>query len=227
MADLHIFGDSYSVDWEQLKLKPWTGQAKYYEWLGKTPEHFQNLIKNEFKINKIHNHAVGGFCNYSIMESIGNHINKIKSDDYVCIGWSDISRYRIVYTDNNNDVWVRLLAGNHTVPSKYKEDVSKQFMYQSVDRDCDLTLVEVTAWQNILKKALPTNTIYWSPFGIKSNSYPTPSFDFSKISDECDIDDAHMGSNGMLEVGEWLVKLFKDNPFNNRKSNYYIGNRLI
>ena len=36
-----------------------------------------------------------------------------------------------------------------------------------------------------------------------------------------------MGSNGMLEVGEWLVELFKDNPFNNTKSNYYIGNKLI
>ena len=41
------------------------------------------------------------------------------------------------------------------------------------------------------KKALPTNTIYSSPFGIESNSYPTPNFDFSKISDECDIDDAY------------------------------------
>ena len=61
---------------------------------------------------------IGGFCNYSIMETIGNHINKIKNDDYVCIGWSDISRYRIIYNDNNNDVWVRLLAGNHTVPIK-------------------------------------------------------------------------------------------------------------
>ena len=36
-----------------------------------------------------------------------------------------------------------------------------------------------------------------------------------------------MGSKGMLEVGEWLVELFKDNPFNNRKSDYYIGNKLI
>ena len=49
----------------------------------------------------------------------------------------------------------------HYLP-KYKEDVPKQFMYQSVDRDCDLTLDEVTAWQNILKKSLPTNTIYRS-----------------------------------------------------------------
>ena len=37
------------------------------------------------------------------MESIGNHINKIKNDDYVCIGWPDISRYRIIYNDNNNE----------------------------------------------------------------------------------------------------------------------------
>ena len=226
MADLHIFGDSYSVDWEQVKKKvPWTNQAKYYRWLGKTPEHFSNLIKDEFKLNKIHNYAIGGFDNYSILETIGKFIHKIKKDDYVCIGWSDISRYRIIYNDKKQ--WVRLLSGNHTIPAKYKEDVPKEFLYQCVDRDCDLTLKEIGLWQNILKKSLPKNTIYWSPFRIESKSYATPNFNFSKISDECDIDDAHMGSNGMLEVGEWLVELFKDNPFNNTKSNYYIGNKLI
>lgn len=226
MADLHIFGDSYSVDWKQVKEKvPWTNQAKYYRWLGKTPEHFSNLIKDEFKLNKIHNYAIGGFDNYSILETIGKFIHKIKKDDYVCIGWSDISRYRIIYNDKKQ--WVRLLSGNHTIPAKYKEVVPKEFLYQCVDRDCDLTLKEIGLWQNILKKSLPKNTIYWSPFRIESESYATPNFNFSKISDECDIDDAHMGSNGMLEVGEWLVELFKDNPFNNTKSNYYIGNKLI
>ena len=80
MADLHIFGDSYSVDWEQVKKKvPWTNQAKYYRWLGKTPEHFSNLIKDEFKLNKIHNYAIGGFDNYSILESLITAPSKVLS----------------------------------------------------------------------------------------------------------------------------------------------------
>ena len=226
MADLHIFGDSYSADWEQVKEEArWTNQAKYYRWLGKKPQHFQNIIKNEFKLNKIHNYAVGGFDNYSILETIGKFINNIKNDDYVCIGWSDISRYRIIYNDKKE--WVRLLAGGITLPTKHNEVVPKEFLYQCVDRDCDLTLREIGLWQNILKKSLPKNTIYWSPFRIESKSYATPNFNFSKIRDECDIHDEHMGSKGMLEVGEWLVELFKNNPFNNTKSNYYIGNKLI
>ena len=43
-ADLHIFGDSYSVDWdihgkETLKKT----QSKYYKWLGRTPNTFRTL----------------------------------------------------------------------------------------------------------------------------------------------------------------------------------------
>ena len=200
---------------------PWTNQAKYYRWLGKTPEHFSNLIKDEFKLNKIHNYAIGGFDNYSILETIGKFIHKIKKDDYVCIGWSDISRHRIIY----NNQWVKVLGGMHTVPARFKDDVPKEFLYQCLDRDCDLTLKEIGLWQNILKKSLPKNTIYCLHLELNQNYYSK--LQFFKISDECDIDDAHMGSNGMLEVGEWLVELFKDNPFNNTKSNYYIGNKLI
>lgn len=229
MADLHIFGDSYSVDWEQVKLKaPWANQAKYAESFDRDITHFQDLLKKQFKLNKIHNYAVGGFDNYSILETIGKFIHKIKKDDYVCIGWSDISRYRIIYNDKKS--WVRLLAGNHTIPTKYKKEVHKEFLYQCVDRDCNLTLKEVTLWQNILKNALPTNTIYWSPFFVKGkydNAYPTPNFKFTTITDVSSINDAHASEEGMIQIGEWLVELFKDNPFNNRKSDYYVGSKLI
>ena len=226
MADLHIFGDSYSVDWEQVKIKaPWANQAKYAESFDRNLTHFQNILKKEFKLNKIHNYAVGGFDNYSILETIGKFINKIKKDDYVCIGWSDISRYRIIYNDKKQ--WVRLLAGYHTIPTKYKKDVPSEFLYQCVDRDCDLTLREIGLWQNILKKSLPKNTIYWSPFRIESKSYATPNFDFTVIDDVSNICDTHASEEGMIQIGEWLVELFKDNPFNNRKSDYYIGNKLI
>ena len=230
MADLYIFGDSYSTDWEEVKSKPWTGQAKYYKWLGKTPEHFSNLIKDEFKLKKIHNYAVGGNDNYTILESIGKHIHRIKKDDYVAIGWSHIARYRIVVENDTKPQWVRILSGMSTVPTAAKEKVSKEFLYQCVDRECILTKEEIVSWQNILKIALPKNTIYWSPFGIEGYDnlpYLLPNFVCPIISDECDIDDAHFSEIGMVKIGKWLVEKFKDNPYNNTKSNYYIGNKLI
>ena len=49
MADLHIFGDSYSVDWEHRQKKPWTGQARYYKWLGKHQNISRTLIKNNLR----------------------------------------------------------------------------------------------------------------------------------------------------------------------------------
>ena len=71
--------------------------------------------------------------------------------------------------------------------------------------------------------------MFWSPFHFKNsnNAFPTPNFDFTIIDDVSNIRDAHASEEGMIQIGEWLVELFKDNPFNNRKNDYYIGNRLI
>tara|TARA_B100000927_G_scaffold91413_1_gene73934 strand:- start:1157 stop:1840 length:684 start_codon:yes stop_codon:yes gene_type:complete len=227
MADLHIFGDSYSVDWDiHSQKKPWTGQSKYYKWLGRTPEHFQNIIKKEFNLTTIHNYAIGGHDNYSILESIGRYIKKIQKDDFVCIGWSDISRHRMVY-DNQ---WVKLLGGMHTVPSRFKNDVPKEFLTQCLDRMSELTKNEVLAWMNILILVLPKNTIFWSPFGMEQEySVPwiIPNFVYPRISQECDIPDEHFGEVGHIKVGKWLVEHFKNNPYHNINENLFLGERLI
>ena len=225
MADLHIFGDSYCVDWKQMATYvPWTKQNSYQKWLGRTPIHLQDIIQKEFKLNKVYNYAVGGNDNYSILESIGKNIHRIGKDDYVAIGWSHIARYRIVKIDDRkaeNDTktrWLKILGGMHTVPARFKEGIPKEFLYQCVDRECILTKEEIVSWQNILKIALPKNTIYWSPFGIEGQDdlpYLLPNFVYPRISDECDIDDAHFSEEGMIKIGKWLVEKFKDNPYNN------------
>jgi len=213
MAKLHIFGDSYSVGWDRAHYEP--RKEAYVEWLGRTPKHFGDIIKKEFNIDTIHNYSVGGYDNYSILESIGRNISTIKKNDYVCIGWSDISRYRIVW-DNLTDIgtdpkrWLRFTA-TMTVPNEYENIVPKEYHKQVVERDCNLTINEIESWQNILKTSLPKNTIYWSPFVRKEKNNPwlSPPFYHKLIKDECDIEDWHFGEGGMIQVGEWLVDRIK------------------
>ena len=218
MANLHIFGDSYSVDWNKYfhrKGNPIGGQGEYYKRLKRKPLHFAEVIKKELKLNNIYYHAIGAADNYTILESIGKYINSIKDDDYVCIGWSDITRYRVVGIRPKE--WLRIFVQGLSVPIKFSNDVPKPFYKQSVDRDCELTITEIGYWQKILMKSLPENTIFWSPFDNKQERYPysiieTP---FELIADVTDIDDMHASEKGHKQIGEFLISVFNNNPYKN------------
>ena len=81
---------------------------------------------------------------------------------------------------------------------------------------------------NILILVLPKNTIFWSPFGMESKSvhWIIPNFVYPKISQECDINDEHFGSNGHIKVGKWLGGTFKDNPYHNINENLFLGRKI-
>jgi hypothetical protein len=226
MANLHIFGDSYSVKWDSLSspslgakvlmsrglIPPFGKRKRYKDLLGRTPKHFGDIIKKAFNIDKIYYRAIGGFDNYSILESIGRHIHTIKKKDYVCIGWSDITRYRILGIEP--DKWTRMLI-NTSIPNYLNNVVPKEYYKQCVERDCNLTIKEIEYWQNILKLSLPNNTMFWSPFNIART---TPWLTFPNepklIKDECDIKDSHFSETGMIQIGEWMVSRFKSNSKN-------------
>ena len=233
MANLHIFGDSFSVDWQAYYSRRDSkdglpGQNLYYRWVKRKPLHFAEIIQKEFKLNKIFYHAKSASDNYRVMESIGKRINSIKKDDYVCIGWSDITRYRIII----GDVWVTIFANGFTAPPQFEKDIEKPFVEQTWRRDSgdiwpgksdlvgegtNLTIKEIANWQNILLKSLPKNTIFWSPFDRKQSRYPWTIIPdaFETIADATDgvIDDQHASEKGHEQIGEYLTNTFKNNPY--------------
>lgn len=223
MADLWIFGDSYSESNEMLYGKK-TKQAKYvqqfYRTKGLYPIHFTDILNRKFKFNSIHNYAIGGISNYTILEIIGIHIDKIKPNDYVCIGWSYTLRDRIVI----NNRWVdRLPSVDLEEHIKYRANIpspSKFFDIETfykviAERDSILPINEVIHWQNILKKSLPENTLFWSPFGkdmYNNFDIDIPFYFLPKvpnlIREECNIEDKHYSSSGHEYVGECLYNAF-------------------
>ena len=158
MKNLFIFGDSYSVSWEQSIQRSITHNVnphkEYLDWLGNQPTHFSDIIKNKFNIDNVYNYSIGGSDNYQILESIGKHINRINKSDYVIIGWSGIHRFRFVEEHDGKIQWIRINT-RKTTPTIELSKGDKDYLFrQVVNRDNDITLQEVINFNNFLKKSL-------------------------------------------------------------------------
>ena len=214
MRNLWIFGDSFSYSWNENWLKyknKDSAQGQYVEWYynknNKIPIHFTNILEDKLGVKNTLNKSISGSDNYTILESIGNHIHDIKSNDYVFIGWSRITRVRIIEDNEWKTIYI----------DKSPNDFLKQ---QIVMRESNLTFDEINSWQNILLKALPKQTIFWSPFSYDyDTTFNIPFFIPKKImtiSEETvgysdGIDDGHFGHIGNLELGNQLINKLKSN----------------
>lgn len=236
MSNLWIFGDSFSEGVENF-LNRKHGQGQYVSLFLKKnkqlPTHFSDIIKREYFIKKVYNYAEGGFNNYSILESIGQQIQRIEVNDIVCIGWSEISRYRIPYSlpFSSKSKWANYIFDNGFFPSrKNKKDL--KFLNQEFDSHSDffnnlslrrndaIILKELTSWQNILKASLPKRTVFWSPFRNivvnkdlnKHVTFKTIPWTYSieVIADVTSIDDHHFSENGYITAGEFLCKWIQE-----------------
>lgn len=205
MANLFIYGDSYSNDWSSAKrYRTERKEQGYYarefeKENGREPTHFSDILKQKLGTNETFNFAGGGWCNYTIMEKICQTVHRIQPDDYVFIQWSDISRYRIVN------------GGNWHI--KYLMDADSK---QSVERVTDVTVREIENWSHLLKKFLPKKTFFWTPF----HRQPFYSIDYlliykhlgdsPLIKDETNgnIEDEHWSDKGHSAVGEILYNAF-------------------
>jgi hypothetical protein len=199
MNKLWIFGDSFSCDWSNTLYPKHTEYAKLYN-----PEHFKTKVSSELNL-QIVNKAVSGYCNQSILESIGISINDIDKDDYVVVGWSDITRWR--NTSIEKDRWT-IVASNFIKPD-FGRKINPLYKYECANRDGKLVGNELNSWIDILKKSLPVNTLYWTPFQQQKNLWglniEEPPFKLESIKEKTGIEDYHMTSESHTKVGEWMV----------------------
>lgn len=228
--NLWIFGDSYSYKWEMPGPYKDSGQHDYtkyfFERYGKFPTHFSDVLNDEYNFGNVNNFAIRGADNYSILEIIGNHINNIKPNDFVVIGWSEVSRYRLVWNANKAFFWYRMYPNT---PDEEWNEINKSHPIHVSNRNSPLPYKEIESWQKILLKSLPTNTIFWTPFWSEGIMRKESTFlnvnelrtsgKLTTINEETNGEetDTHFGSNAMKNVGEWLVRQFKNNQFRNER----------
>lgn len=203
MGNLWIFGDSYSCPWKNVVAPGHREYAKKYN-----PTHFTDVLSSNLPFKRIINKAVSGSCNYSILQSICENINKIKKTDTVIIGWSEITRWRSL---SCGPKW-RVIGVNFNNPK------DGSLLKESVSRDNKLVVGELSSWINLLDLILPTGTIHWTPFQaitVKYASLPvyTPPFELKRISQYTDIKDAHCTGEGHKDIGEWLIKTINSGSY--------------
>lgn len=225
MKRLVVFGDSFSNSWERIvNYIPFSYQTKYaqefYDKHQHYPIHFSDILKEEFGFDEVVNNSRNGSDNYSIMESIGNEIGNINDNDFVLIGWSDITRWR--HIDDNNLWYINYIED--TNPNQNPDDIRNlkrkpkpykdiPFMeYQSLLRNTPLTIKELESWQYILTKAIK-NVFFWTPFYFENlGNIPFVTNirreESGTITEEThgEIVDDHWGGTGHEIIGKWLCK---------------------
>ena len=206
---LWIFGDSFSTPWSQTK-----GEHKRY-WVKKNPIHFEQILLQKLDVGASTNLAISGFDNYSILESIGKNIENIDDSDYVLIGWSDITRYRT--TRLNDNIWTTLTV-NMVIPKT--EPINPIYHEECFARDHQIVVKELESWICILNRALPKNTLQWTPFQDQVVHHKmdllTPNFKLKPIFEEGEVQDKHMTEDAHKDVSEWMIDIFNNGKPSNK-----------
>jgi hypothetical protein len=199
MKTVWVFGDSFSVDFENNRI----GNFELYKDLkGYYPKSWGKLISEELGC-EYKNYAFGGWDNYSILQSFCENITEIKPNDIVFVGWTPEPRIRI--TDENG---------------KWRSfNVMSQIDWGGINSDCilDLLLNRVTgehresnkgveeeriAWENMIKFTMKDMILHiWRWSNIIDRGYQT-------IQEESDgnIEDTHWSENGHVSYFKDLIK---------------------
>jgi len=218
MANLWIFGDSFSAS-NQTLISSNSLQSKYIQNYisqnSSSPTHFSDLLQKTFNIKRVHNYAFPGYTNDAIVESIGNQISEILPEDYVCVSWTNINRFRLIL----NNEWLNLNIFHN---KEQKESVNLIFnsIFKTggidkliVERNCWSVISELYSWQKILKVALPSKTLFWSPFTdfTTDKFYLIPSnYNIERIEESSDIPDKHYSHKGNEQLGRLLINWFEN-----------------
>jgi len=240
MHKLWIFGDSYSAshkwcihsysDGDENISDP--SQHKYiikkYLKENKIPKHFEDVLGEHFglEVGRKYNYAVGGFDNYSILETIGKNIHKIKEDDYVVIGWTSLLRFRLLNDAGNwsivHPAGIDLIGGFDDKPQSFLNTMTRIMSLRYKNKDGyeqgpkSKLHKEIKSFANIVNKGLPKNTIHWTPFGdgldTKENLFWIPQMQINQIRNETngEIDDGHYSETGHIQIGKKMIEWFKN-----------------
>lgn len=214
---LWVFGDSYSVDFENLSMtyKPF---EDYINYKGYIPKNYVELISDEYGY-KVRNFAKSGSSNATILSQFINVMGEIEPEDIVIFNWSSVLRYR---TSRGNDkFWdvvstqnIEHLEGSISENSLNEIKVNRGRDYsfynelleqiKLVDKICKNNLVIHWSWD------FPQNVNNNTTINILKNKLLSLK-DFETIDKETrgEVTDYHYSEKGHLELSEFIIKEIK------------------
>jgi hypothetical protein len=228
MNKLWVFGDSYSEPFSKIHKSFW--KRPYQQWKGYTPKCYGEVIADTLKL-KHTNLAIGGADNYTILDSIIDVLYNINTEDIIIIGWSNISRCRVV---NVNNTFTTIKAGDLKSENKSKiktyslVDLKYETLIELfINRDSLRYIDELNNYIKLINFSFPNNKIiHWSPFYLEAkglNTTFTPPIRYESVAAETNkfIDDYHYSENGHLEIAKNII-----NAIDNYKTDKFKTNLL-
>jgi hypothetical protein len=110
----HVFGDSYSVEFNDPHLYP-PGNL-YCDWKGYVPKKYFHLLSEKFGSTEIINYAISGNDNENIFEKFTEVYEKIQPNDLVIFGWTMLGRFSICnykkIGDQKDNLWSSSISYN-------------------------------------------------------------------------------------------------------------------
>lgn len=183
---IHVFGDSYSEDYRNTYKESISPSYiwKYIDYLGRDVKFYTDLLSEHLN-QPITNYSIGGISNEHILMLFMENFSKIKEDDVVVFGWTEITRIMVPVNLNGYYVWRSNLFPNEFLSEQ--SDYEIRIMYNH-----DLYRKKLLDTIKFIDEILPNNiTIHWTWSTIPHEYSPNITKETNGI-----IEDRHYGEEG-------------------------------
>jgi len=203
MRTVWVFGDSFSVDFENNRI----GNFELYKDLkGYFPKTWGKILSEELGC-EYRNFAQGGWDNYSILQSFCENITEIKKNDIVFVGWAPEPRIRL--TDENGDWRSFNAVTQSTWGDISSDDILKLLLSRVSGKHKEPNkgvMSELLSWENMIKFTMKEMLLHiwkWNNNGLFMN--------YQTIKDETNgtIPDGHWSEDGHKNYCKDLMKELK------------------
>jgi hypothetical protein len=182
---IHVFGDSFSEDYKHTFKDDESYVWRYIDYLGRDMKLYCDLLSEHLN-QPITNHSIGGICNEHIFMLFMENYSKIKPDDIIIFGWSEIYRFLVPYEMKKGEYsWRSNIFPNNFLSQRTNEEML-------VMMDIKIYREKQMATIKFIEEILPNNTtINWTWCTIPRQFTSTIKKETNGL-----IDDFHYGEEG-------------------------------
>jgi len=206
MDTLWAFGDSFTESYVAQEGTPKHWRTDYINWKGYETKVYPEFVAEKLNLNLV-NKGKGGCDNSFIFEEFCKVASKIKKNDIVIFGWTDVNRFRLFNKNNKCGFFNASIEKDGGFFSHISLDT---FEFLSVKTIQEIIINELSNWIQLINLFLKDiNVIHWS--WDKQNSICKDviiSSNYERIKDETkgSIGDGHWSENGHRMFSEFLIK---------------------
>jgi predicted transport protein len=202
---LWVFGDSYSETFRRIQGGIYLNWKKnYVDFKGYEPKVFSDIVAEELNLELVNTNLKGESSdNATIFSRIINNIDNIKKGDVISVGWTTVTRYRVV--NFNSKSWDIINPGHPIID--YPNLSEQTFQEIGINRTHKLYFNELCEWVEVVNKLFKENKIIqWTWTMQHSMKHHT-------IIEETDglLEDYHWSEKGHQDFAKWFLDCYNNN----------------